>query len=103
MKKFTKELVNEYADKLLIGLTDEENELVLKEFDIIEESMELIANIKGIEQVEVMTHALDNFTYTLKEDIKEESLAIDDILKNCKKYEDREIIVPRIIGDDNNE
>ncbi len=103
MKKFTKELVNEYADKLLIGLTDEENELVLKEFDIIEESMELIANIKDIEQVEVMTHALDNFTYTLKEDIKEESLGIEDILKNCKKYEDREIVVPRIIGDDNNE
>lgn len=103
MKKFTKELVNEYADKLLIGLTDEENELVLKEFDIIEESMELIANIKDIEQVEVMTHALDNFTYTLKEDIKEESLDIEDILKNCKKYEDREIVVPRIIGDDNNE
>ena len=26
MSKFTKEMVNDYADKLLIGLTDEENE-----------------------------------------------------------------------------
>ena len=32
MSKFTKELVNDYANKLLIGLTDEENEMVLKEF-----------------------------------------------------------------------
>ncbi len=30
MSKFTKEMVNDYADKLLIGLTDEENELVFK-------------------------------------------------------------------------
>ena len=27
MSKFTKEMVNDYADKLLIGLTEEENKL----------------------------------------------------------------------------
>ena len=30
MNKFTKEMVNEYADKLLIGLTEEENKMELK-------------------------------------------------------------------------
>ena len=29
MEKFTKEMVNDYADKLLIGLTEEENKMVL--------------------------------------------------------------------------
>ena len=29
MSKFTKEMVDDYADKLLIGLTDEENKMVL--------------------------------------------------------------------------
>ena len=29
MSKFTKEMVDSYADKLLIGLTPEENKLVL--------------------------------------------------------------------------
>ena len=36
MSKFTKELVNKYADDLLIGLTNEENKIVLEEFEIIE-------------------------------------------------------------------
>ena len=29
--KFTKEMVNDYAEKLLIGLTEEENKMVLEE------------------------------------------------------------------------
>ena len=35
MGKFTKEMVDDYADKLMIGLTEEENKMVLEEFDII--------------------------------------------------------------------
>ena len=42
MSKFTKEMINDYADKLLIGLTEEENETLLKEFSQIEKSMDLI-------------------------------------------------------------
>ena len=48
MSKFTKELVDDLANKLLIGLTDEENELVLSEFDIIDKNMELINKIPNI-------------------------------------------------------
>ena len=39
MTKFTKEMVDSYADKLLIGLTDEENKMVLDEFDVILQSI----------------------------------------------------------------
>lgn len=97
MSKFTKELVDDYANKLLIGLTDEENEMVLKEFDIIEKNMEVIANIPGIEKVKPMTHTLDDFTFVLREDEKEDSISIEDALKNCKKFEDREIEVPKVV------
>lgn len=45
MNKFTKEMIDDYAGKLLIGLTDDENNMVLKEFDVIEKSMEKIANM----------------------------------------------------------
>ena len=48
MSKFTSEMVSDYAKKLLIGLSKEENELVLKEFDIIDENMELINKIADI-------------------------------------------------------
>ncbi len=98
MSKFTKEVVDDLAAKLLIGLSPEENELVVREGDIIEENMELIANIPGIAEIEPMTHALDDFVFSLREDVKEESVPIEDLLKNCDDYEDREIEVPKVVG-----
>ena len=67
MSKFTKEMVDDYADKLLIGLTPEENKMVLDEFDVIDEQINIINDIPGIENVEPMTHALDDFEYDEKE------------------------------------
>ena len=61
--KFTKEMVDDYADKLLIGLTSEENQMVLDEFEIIDETINTINEIEGIEKVEPMTHTLDDFVY----------------------------------------
>lgn len=99
MSKFTKEMVDMYADKLLIGLTEEENKMVLDEFDIIEKSMELIANIPGIENVEPQTHALDDFSFTLREDIADESTPVDELLQNCDFVEDNFVSVPKVVGE----
>ena len=98
MSKFTKQMVDSYADKLLIGLTKEENDLVLKEFDIIDANMQIIADMPNISDVEPMTHALDDFEFVLREDVAEESIPIEDLLRNCDKYEDREIEVPKVVG-----
>ena len=95
---FTKEMVDDYAEKLLIGLSDAENALVLKEFDVIDKSMAILANIINISDVEPMTHALDDFEFVLREDVAEESIPIEDLLRNCDKYEDREIEVPKVVG-----
>ena len=43
--EFTKETVDKLADLLMIGLTDEENKMVLDEFQIIDEN---INNLKFI-------------------------------------------------------
>ena len=51
MSKFTKELVDDLADKLLIGLSPEENEMVLSEFDEIDANIDLINEIDGIEKL----------------------------------------------------
>ena len=96
--KFTKELVDNLADKLLIGLTEEENKLVLDEFDIIDQNMELITKIPDIEKIEPMTHTLDDFEYVLRSDEKEESIPIEKLLQNCKSHEGREIAVPKVVG-----
>lgn len=97
MSKFTKEMVTNYADKLLIGLTDEEIEMVLNEFDTIDEHIDLINKIPDIEKVEPMTHALDDFDYVLRDDVVEESVDIDDLLSNCDSTLNREIKVPKVV------
>ena len=50
MSKFTKEVVDSLADKLLIGLTDEENQMVLDEFEVIDKTINIINNIDNIEK-----------------------------------------------------
>lgn len=96
--KFTKEIVNNYADKLLIGLTEEEMQMVLEEFTIIDETINKINAIEGIDTIEPMTHCLDNFVYELREDIPEESISVEEILQNCDVKTTREVKVPKVVG-----
>ena len=97
MSKFTSEMVDDYADKLLIGLAKEENKMVLDEFEIIDSNIDIINEIPNIEKVEPMTHCLDNFEYELREDVKEESVPIEELLQNCDLYTDREVEVPKVV------
>ncbi len=97
-RKFTSEMVDDYADKLLIGLTREENQMVLDEFDVIDAQIDIINEIPNIADVPPMTHCLDDFTYELREDEEEESISIDDALANCDDYAGDEIKVPKVVG-----
>lgn len=97
MEKFTKEMVDDYADKLLIGLTEEENKMVLDEFNIIDSDIAKVMEIDNIESVEPMTHTLDDFSYCLREDVVEDSVDIDDLLKNCDDYINDEVRVPKVV------
>ena len=97
MSKFTKEMIDNYADKLLIGLTEEENETVLNEFEIIEARMNLINEIEGLSEIEPMHYP---FTIESKpregKEIKNDN--VEDLLKNSDKVSDREIEVPKVVG-----
>lgn len=97
MAKFTREMVVDYADKLLIGLKEEEISMVLSEFEVIDRNIDLINAIPNIAEVEAMTHCLDNFIYELREDIPEESVDIEDLLQNCDSYINREVKVPKVV------
>ena len=90
-------MVDDYADKLLIGLTEEENKMVLDEFNIIDSDIAKVMEIDNIESVEPMTHTLDDFEYELREDVIEESVDIDDLLKNCDDYINDEVRVPKVV------
>ena len=90
-------MVDDYANKLLIGLTEEENKLVLDEFEQIDKQIDLINEIPNIENVTPMTRALYDFVTFLREDIAKPSDNIDDILANAKDIEGREIQIPKVV------
>ncbi len=96
--KFTKEMVNDYANKLLIGLTEEETNMVLEEFSIIDKNINKINNIENLERIEPMTHCLDRYITELRDDIKEDSLSINNILSNCDSHTEREVKLPKVVG-----
>lgn len=98
MSKFTKEMIDDYADKLLIGLTEKEKDMIVSEFDIIDESIQAVTEIPNISSVEPMTHALDDFEFQLREDVAQESIPIDDLLKNSDDEDGSEIVVPKVVG-----
>ncbi len=101
MTKFTSELVDDLAEKLLIGLSKEENQMVLDEFTIIDENLQKVEDFPNIKEVKPMTHCLDDFTFTLREDEAKPSIPIEDALRNCKQTEGREVEVPKVVGGEN--
>ena len=99
MNKFTKELVDDLAAKLLIGLSEEENKMVLDEFEEIDKAINTINEIEGISNIEPMTHCLDDLTIELRNDDEwEDTICIEDLMANCDQVEDREIEVPKVVG-----
>lgn len=98
MSKFTDKMVDEYALKLLIGLSEEENKKVLDEFDKIDRQIDLINEIPDIDKVEPMTHTLDDFCFELREDEAEESENIEDLLANSDEHTEREVEVAKVVG-----
>ena len=94
---FNEATIDKLADLLMIGLTPEENKMVLDEFEIIDKNINKINKIEGIESAECMTHALDNFECELREDVAEESPSIDELLSNCDFRDDREVEVPKVV------
>ena len=99
MSNFTKEMIDDYADKLLIGLTEEERTNIQEEFDEIEKNMDLINQIPNIKDTEPLSYPFEMIIDDLRSDDEAmEEIPIDDLLRNCDQYEGREVEVPKVVG-----
>lgn len=95
---FTKEKVLKLADLLMIGLTEEETNMVFDEFEIIDKNINKINEIENITDIEPMTHALDNFDYVLREDVVEDSISKDELLQNSDNNDGDNVVIPKVVG-----
>ena len=98
MKKVTKEILQESAQKLMFHLGDEQLDKLVKEFDIITRQMELIGDIPGVDEVEPMTFPFDVTNTFLREDNATAPEKRDDILRNAKDVVDGQIRLPKVVG-----
>ncbi len=99
MSNFTKEMIDDYADKLLIGLTEEERTNIQEEFDEIEKNMDLINKIPNIKDTEPLSYSFEMILEDLRDDDEVgEEIPIEELLRNCDQYEGREVEVPKVVG-----
>ena len=95
--EFNSETIDKLANLLMIGLTPEENKMVLDEFEIIDKNIDKINKIDGVSDAKPMCYALDTYVTELREDVVEESPSIDELLANCDQKDGREVEVPKVV------
>ena len=95
---FTKNQVDEYADKLLIGLTEAENEMVREELTKIDSDFdEFISNFDGLSEIEPMYWCLERDDYTLRSDVASDGVPTHELLKNCDVKSGDLVEVPKVV------
>lgn len=97
MKKVTKEVLQESANRLMINLNDDELETLLSDFDIIISQMKLISDIPGVDDVEPMTFPFEITDDYLRDDIAETPLDKNETLKNAHDIVDGQIRLPKVV------
>lgn len=97
MKKVTKEVLQESANRLMINLNDDELETLLSDFDIIISQMKLISDIPGVDDVEPMTFPFEITDDYLRDDIAETPLDRNETLKNAHDIVDGQIRLPKVV------
>ncbi len=92
-----KELLEEYAKKLMFKMNDEEYKTLEEEFNIILKQMDLIGKIKNIKEVKPMTYPFINTDATLREDEIDNTITTTDLLLNAKEKERNQIKIPKVV------
>ncbi len=99
MNNITGQMIDKYANTLLIGLTDEERTMIQEEFVDIEKNMDLINEIPNIKDIEPLSYPFEMYVEDLRDDnIEAEEIDINVLLRNCDRVEGREVEVPKVVA-----
>lgn len=97
MKKITREVLTDAANRLLFTMSDEQYATLEDEFKTLIEQMNKIGDIKGLDSYEPMTFPFDCETSFLREDEPIEPLDRDVALKNAGNKQDNQIKLPKVV------
>ena len=97
MKPVTKEVLKESANKLMFDLSDEQLDTLLNEFDVILKQMDLIGEIKGVDQAEPMTFPFEVTVDYLRDDEAKNQITREEALKNSGDVVEGQIRLPKVV------
>lgn len=97
MKTVNKLMLKEIANKLMFDMEDSQYETLLNEFDAILKQLDLISELPGVDDIEPMTFPFDVSTTYLREDVAENSLSQEEVVKNAHDVLDGQIRIPKVI------
>jgi aspartyl-tRNA(Asn)/glutamyl-tRNA(Gln) amidotransferase subunit C len=97
MKAVNKDVLKDAANRLLFDMSDEQYDMLLDEFHIIQSQFELIGKIKGVDDATPMTFPFDCTVTYLREDKPDAPLKKEDVLKNAKSVQDGQIKLPKVV------
>ena len=92
-----KETLKMLANKLMFTMDDNEYNTLLEEFDTMIKQMDLICQIKGIEDVEPMSYPFPIDDVALREDEVVDELEIDEILQNSGSHLYNQVKLPKVV------
>lgn len=98
MVKYDKALLVKCANNLMFDMSDDQYDVLLNEFAVLTKQMELLGEIEGLENVSPMTFPFEIYTDFLRDDVEEETLSKEDILRNAKDVVDGQIKLPKVVG-----
>lgn len=97
MKKITREVLTDAANRLLFTMSDEQYATLEDEFKTLIKQMGKIGEISDLDQYEPMTFPFDCETSFLREDEPVEPLARDIALKNAGNKQDNQVKLPKVV------
>ena len=97
MKKITREVLTDAANRLLFTMSDEQYATLEDEFKTLIKQMDKIGEISDLDQYEPMTFPFDCETSFLREDEPVEPLARDVALKNAGNKQDNQVKLPKVV------
>ena len=99
MKEVNKDVLKDASLRLMFTMEDEEYDLLLEEFHIIQTQLGLMSKIAGVDDVTPMTFPFDlelDDSY-LRDDSYDNEICFDDMKINVKEYEGNRVKVPKVV------
>lgn len=98
MKKVTKDVLKDASHRLMFAMTETEYDLLLVEFKILIQQMELIGKIEGLDSVAPMTFPFHVTTDALADDLIATPLTQKEALSNVTLHVEGQVKLPKVVG-----